>query len=76
MNDNQFLTVTFVCAIILFLLGYLSGTQYQSYPLNNCDSRLDTCNKLLDYCSESNNLPINCSNPIYNTDNYWYCEVN
>lgn len=75
-DENRVFWLTMIWVFIVFCIGFLAGTQY-NVP-STCNSRLNTCNALLDYCSESNNniMPKNCSNPIYRSDNYWYCEVN
>lgn len=74
--DNKVLLITFVCAIIIFSVGFFAGNNYPYVSPSVCESNLYTCNSLLDYCSVSHNLlPMNCSNPIYKSDNYWYCEV-
>lgn len=76
-NDNSFLIITFLCALMVFSIGLIAGLQISSSNVDSVNTKLSTCNVLLDYCSESHNsMPQNCSNPIYKSDNYYYCEVN
>ena len=77
MDDNKFLLITFICAIVIFSIGYFAGSYSPYKPMGSYDS--SNCNFLRQYSPNDTYkdlLPVNCSNPKYNaTDNYWYCEV-
>jgi hypothetical protein len=74
MDDNKFLLITFVCAILVFSMGYLAGSFNPHRP--SCDSSCNFLRETLLNRTDNVSLPVNCSNPFYNdSDNAWYCEV-